>query len=138
MRTSAPRTYKLGTSFPSEGFVQEAIERYFHDQGFDVDATGQVDLLCVNRTTGERWHIEAKGKTAQPGLDFRTCLGQLMQQMRERDVHHAVAVPDIPQYAAQIALIAPWVVDTLRIHWIVVTADGTIRVTRPGGVDTSL
>jgi hypothetical protein len=135
MRSPAhiPRTYKRGSDFPSEAFVQKAVERHFASLGFAVDASSQVDLLCSHPATGERWHIEAKGKTAQPGLDFRTCLGQLLQQIRDRAVNHAVAVPDTSQYTAQIALLAPWVVELLRIHWLLVAFDGSVRVVAAAG-----
>lgn len=130
-RPPIPRTYKLGTGFPAEGFVQAAVERHFRELGFDVDANGQIDLLCVNPSNGERWQIEAKGKTSQPGLDFRTCLGQLVQRIQDRDVNHAIAVPDIASYTTQIALVAPWVAQSLRLHWLLVAPDASVRVVEP-------
>lgn len=129
--STPPRKYKLGTQFPSEGFVQDVVERHFQALGFTIDATGQIDLRCVHPVTGERWQVEAKGKTAQPGLDFRTCLGQLVQQIRERTVNHGIAVPDIAPYERQINLVAPWVAASLRIHWILVSEDGSVRIIQP-------
>lgn len=125
------RTYKLGDEFPSESFVQSAIEGYFRKRGFEIDTSGFVDLLCVHPVTGERWHIEAKGKTSDPGLDFRTCLGQLIQQITPAQIHYGIALPNIPAFAAQMAKIDPWVVKQLRIHWLRVSQDGDVAIDNP-------
>jgi hypothetical protein len=125
------RGYSLGTAFPSEAFVQHAIEQHFRALGFAVDTTGHIDLLCSRSDGSERWHIEAKGKTLQCGLDFRTCLGQLVQKMREREIRHGVALPDIPQYRAQLKLVSPWVVEVLGIHWLLVAPDGSVEIAVP-------
>jgi hypothetical protein len=125
------RGYSRGTEFPSEAFVQQAIERHFRALGFAVDTTGHVDLLCSRSDGPERWHIEAKGKTSQCGLDFRTCLGQLVQRMRDRATRHGVALPDIPQYRAQLELVSPWVVEALGIHWLLVASDGSVEIAAP-------
>ena len=90
------RNYKLGDAFPAEEFVQAAVERYFRASGFEIDTNGHVDLLCARPDGVERWHIEAKGKTSQLGLDFRTCLGQLVQQIRDGDTHYGIALPHLP------------------------------------------
>lgn len=125
------RSYKLGSEFPAEWFVQKAIEIHFLDRGFSLDTSGHVDLLCVHSHTGERWHVEVKGLTSQPGLDFRTCLGQLLQRMEDQSTRHAIAVPDVPRYSAQIAKVNQWVVDRLGIHWLLVSADGSVRLVCP-------
>jgi hypothetical protein len=117
-----PRTYRLGTEFPSEAFVQIAIENRFRELGFAIDTSGHVDLKCSHPTTCERWHIEAKGKTAQPGLDFRTCLGQLVQRIDDSETRYAIALPDLPEYTAQIRAMSGRVVERLGIHWLLVFA----------------
>lgn len=128
---SVKRSYKLGSAFPSEGFVQSAIERYFLANGFEVDTSGHIDLLCSHPKRFERWHIEAKGKTSQIGLDFRTCLGQLVQQIREDDVHYGVALPNLPEFERQVSLVNPRVTEGLHIHWLLVSADGSVSVRSP-------
>jgi hypothetical protein len=95
------RQFKRGCEFPNEGFVQAAIERHFEEAGYMLDTSTHVDLLCTHPTTKNAWHIEAKGKTTAIGLDFRTCLGQLLQRMSQRHVKHGIALPDMPQYRAQ-------------------------------------
>ena len=127
------RRYRLGSEFPLEGFVQAAIERHFRVCGFDVDTSGHVDLLCSHPDGVERWHIEAKGKTSQPGLDFQTCLGQLLQRMRDSDTHYGIALPDTPLYVRQVATVSTWVVNALHIHWLLVSRDGAVRMTNPAG-----
>lgn len=138
MDTPLPvRRYKRSDEFPHESFVQRSIERYFHNLGFLLDASGHVDLICSHPGTGERWHIEVKGVTKATGLDFRTGLGQLLQRMNNEAVNHALAVPNHKQFVAQISKVSPWVVDRLAIHWLLVDPDGSVRVVRPntaGGI----
>src|SRR5207253_7234314 len=128
---SIARRYARGTEFPSEAFVQAAIEQHFQQLGFTIDNRGHVDLLCHHPTTTERWHIEAKGETSAPGLDFRTCLGQLVQRMRDRGIHHAIALPDIPQYTSQIGAMSAWVIEALQLHWLLVARDGSVKMVPP-------
>ena len=125
------RQYKRGSEFPHEGFVQAAIERYFKDAGYILDTSTNVDLLCSHPKGGDTWHIEAKGKTAAIGLDFRTCLGQLLQRMSQQHFRHGIALPDIPQYRAQTAQVSPWVVERLGLHWLYVSEGGTVDIVRP-------
>jgi hypothetical protein len=125
------RQYKRGSEFPHEGFVQAAIEQYFEKAGYELDLSTHVDLLCTHPISGEAWHIEAKGKTTAIGLDFRTCLGQLLQRMSQQHVRHGIALPDMAQYRAQTDQVSPWVVDRLGLHWIFVAEDGTVDIVRP-------
>lgn len=125
------RQYKRGSEFPHEGFVQAAIERHFEEAGYMLDTSTHVDLLCTHLASGDTWHIEAKGKTKAIGLDFRTCLGQLLQRMNQQHVKHAIALPDMPQYRAQTAQVSPWVVDRLGLHWLFVSEAGTVNITFP-------
>lgn len=122
------RRYPNGTSFPSEGFVQSAIEQYFRASGFEVVTNGDVDLLCKHPGTGECWQIEAKGKTSSPGLDFQTCLGQLLIRMSTPKIRYAVAVPDLPAYRAQIAKVKPWVAKGLNLSWLLVGESQSVTV----------
>ncbi len=131
------RAYKLGDQFPAEAFVQRSVERHFEALGFELDATGHVDLVCVHREANEHWHIEIKGLTSQPGLDFRTCLGQLVQRMHSQSARHAIAVPDVPKYVAQIEKVSQWVVDRLGIYWLLVAEDGSVRQIVPRREDGS-
>lgn len=125
------RQFKNGTAFPSEGFVQQAIEAYFAHLGYSPHTDTDVDLICTASDGCAPWHIEAKGKTQQVGLDFRTCLGQLPQRMHLPHSQHDVAVPDIDVYRRQIAKISPWVVAALGLHWLLVDAAGSVTIVAP-------
>jgi len=125
------RQYKRGDEFPHEGFVQGAIGRHFKQAGYSLDTSSHVDLLCNHPVTGNAWHIEAKGKTTAIGLDFRTCLGQLLQRMSQQHVRHGIALPDMPQYRAQTAQVSSWVVDRLGLYWLFVADDGTVNIVSP-------
>lgn len=117
--------------FPHEGFVQGAIEAHFRNAGYALGTDSHVDLLCRHPETGETWHIEAKGVTTQIGLDFRTCLGQLVQAMSANGARYGVAIPDTAAYHAQVAKLSPWVVDQLQLHWLLVALDGSVRIVTP-------
>lgn len=131
------RLYKRGDEFPHEGFVQGAIERHFEKDGYSLDTSTYVDLLCTHQVTGEAWHIEAKGKTAAIGLDFRTCLGQMLQRMSQQHVRHGVALPDMPQYRSQTEQVSTWVTDRLGLHWLFVAEDGTVEIVHPNRLEYS-
>lgn len=125
------RRYRLGTDFPGEGFVQAAVEEHFRNLGFAVDAAGDIDLLCRHSGSEECWHIEVKGKTSAIGLDFRTCLVQLVQRMTGPGVRYGMALPDIPQYRGQIGKTSQWAVRALGITWLLVQPDGGVHVIQP-------
>jgi hypothetical protein len=71
----------LGYDYPYEGFVQNSIEKYFTDKGFQNQTIHPIDFIGFNPLTRETWIVEAKGKTSDIGLDFRTGIGQLIQRM---------------------------------------------------------
>jgi len=129
--TRMGRQYKRGSEFPHEEFVQGAIEQHFRKAGYALDTSTHVDLLCSHPACGDAWHIEAKGVTTAIGLDFRTCLGQLLQRMSQQHVKHGIALPDMPQYRVQTAQVSPWVVDRLGLHWLFVADDGTVSIVCP-------
>ncbi|MFX0195365.1 MAG: hypothetical protein ACFFCW_04510 [Candidatus Hodarchaeota archaeon] len=123
--------YARGFAFPNEGFVQRAIEDKFAVLGFKAEDAGDADLISVDPKTGERWVVEAKGKTKASGLDFRTGLGQLVQRMTDQNSKYAVAFPDIPQFVKQCRQVKPWVRKLLNLHWLLVGEDGAVRIYGP-------
>ena len=118
--------------------MQRAIEVHFQEAGYTLVTSGQVDLLCTHPVTGEAWHIEAKGQTTQPGLDFRTCLGQLVQRMDSETSTYGIAIPDIEAFRVQVAKLSSWVVAALGIHWLFVHQDGTVHIVGPSGPNNSI
>lgn len=126
-----PKGYRYSDEFPREAFVQHAIEAYFTAQGYQIEDGGYTDLVCSNSELKQRWIIEAKGQTADVGLDFRTGLGQLLQAMRDQEAFYGLAVPDIPQYLAQCKKVSDWVRRALRLHWLLVQSDGSLRIVSP-------
>lgn len=125
------RQYKRGVGFPNEGFIQIAIERHFEQCGYTLNTSTKVDLLCVHPNSGEAWHIEAKGMTTEVGLDFRTCLGQLVQRMEHPHVRHGIALPDLQQFRNQAEKVSSWVIEQLGIHWLFVAESGALRIEYP-------
>lgn len=124
--------FKRGTAWPNEGFVQGAIEAFFRAGGFDVGKHRTIDLVCSHPFSGVEWSVEAKGLTTAVGLDFRTGLGQLIQGMEEPGIEYGLAVPDIPRFRKQVFAVPSWVVETLRIHWLFVQPDGSVKIESVG------
>ncbi len=121
-------SYKLGTEFPHEGFVQRAIDTHFQSLGFVMGSKGHVDLVCDHPTTRERWIIEAKGETSDVGLDFRTGLGQLIQAMDEDAAKYGMAIPDTPKFRFQLSKVPTRVRQVLGLHWVLVAESGAVQV----------
>ncbi len=125
------RRYARGTDFPNEGFVQAAIEAHVRKLGFEILSGGDADLVAFDPTTGKRWIIEAKGDTSDPGLDFRTGIGQLLQRMEDPGATYAIAVPEIPKFIRLCDAIPRRVRELLGIHWLLVRETGETRVVLP-------
>lgn len=123
--------YKRGLEYPNEGFIQQAIEIYFLEQGYTPIPEKYTDFVCVHPKTAQKWSIEAKGETKAIGLDFRTCLGQLLQRMSTEEVCYGIAMPDAPAYRQQTSQVQLWVRRSLNLHWLFVSADGSVEVVRP-------
>lgn len=124
-------TYWRGLDYPNEGFVQHALEQHFSTLGYIFKKEGNSDLVCVKNQDQDKWIIEAKGKTSDIGLDFRTGLGQLLQGMREHGVNYALAMPEIQQFTAQARKLAPWLREVLNLHLIFVNETGQLRFVSP-------
>lgn len=91
--------FPRGNEFPNEGFVQQAIETYFTSLGYELLEEGFIDLACRHPETGHRWIVEAKGHSSSVGVDFNTCLGQILKRMGdEESAAFGVAMPATQQY----------------------------------------
>lgn len=126
-----PEGYHYPDEFPREAFIQSAMTAYFTAQGFRIENGGYIDLVCYHPELRHRWIIEAKGQTSAIGLDFRTCLGQLLQAMNDPEVFYGLAVPDIPAFIFQCEKVSQWVRQALRLHWLLVQPNGAIRIVLP-------
>jgi hypothetical protein len=126
------QSFPRGSEFPNEGFVQQAIEGYFQGKGYTLLAEGYTDLACVDHKTGDRWVVEAKGHSASVGVDFNTCLGQLLKRMDDAEVaHFGLAVPKTAQYERQIGTLSRRVRKALDLHWLLVDQEGVVEIRGP-------
>lgn len=125
------KVFKRGLDYPNEGFIQNKIEEYFTQLGYEPIEVDYSDYVCIHPSSNAKWVIEAKGKTSAIGLDFRTCLGQVVQRMDLQTTNYAVAIPDLESYIKQCNLIKPWVRKVLNLYWIIVDADGNVKVISP-------
>ncbi len=123
--------YALGREFPHEGFVQQALENYFIQQGFQVLSIDNADFACIHPQTKESWIIEAKGKTSEVGLDFRTGVGQIIQKMDQEQCNYAIAVPHIPQFIRQCRLIKTWVRKKIHLYFLLIQQDSSVIMISP-------
>jgi hypothetical protein len=126
--------YHKSNEFPNEAFIQQAIEAYFTNQGFQIENGSYSDLKCFNAKNGQRWVIEAKGQTGAIGLDFRTGLGQLLQAMNDPSVCYGLAVPNTPNFTFQCKRVSAWVCQAIQLYWILVGADGLVKIIAPNDV----
>jgi hypothetical protein len=126
-----PSQYKLGSDFPREAFVQQAIEKHFESIGYRLCEATQADLICAHPQTKERWIVEAKGETTAIGLDFNTGLGQLLGRMDDPSAKYAMALPKTKKFIAQCDKISTRVRDALNLHWILVDSRGAINIVGP-------
>jgi hypothetical protein len=51
--------------------------------------------------------------------------------MSDQGVRYAIAVPEIPQFIAQLERVQPWVRSALGLTWLIVAPDGTVRIEAP-------
>ncbi|MCG7639684.1 hypothetical protein F0261_17915 [Alteromonas sp. 07-89-2] len=123
--------YKKEHAFPNESFIQEAIDTYFISAGYIILDDKYTDLVCKHPINGDTWYIEAKGLTSQVGLDFRTCIGQLVQRMKVQSSFYAIALPNIEKFREQALLVAPYVRESLNLHWIFVHENQSLTVLSP-------
>jgi hypothetical protein len=133
METNSRRFHKAN-EFPNEAFVQQAIEAYFTEQGFQLENEGYSDLVCRDVKRGQKWIIEAKGQTSAIGLDFRTGLGQLLQAMQDSAALYGLAMPNTPAFVEQCRKVSDWVRLSLRLHWLLIGPDRAVRVIPPDEV----
>ncbi len=123
--------YKKSSDYPNEFFIQKAIEQYFERFGYIKQKVAYSDYVGINPSTNEKWVVEAKGETAAIGLDFRTCLGQVVQRIEESSTNYGVAVPYLKTYINQCNQVKSWVREVLNLHWIFVKEDGSIVIIKP-------
>ena len=124
-------TFPRGTEFPHEGFVHASVREHFEANGYVNETTGYIDFLFRCPKTNEQWRIEAKGATTDVGLDFRTGIGQCIQGVSDEIAKYAIAFPVTDQFLRQARKVAPWVRIRLNLHWVMVNANGTVRVVNP-------
>lgn len=106
--------------------VVDVFTAWLHGQGWSTQhEVNFVDILAER--AGRRMYVEAKGRTAAPGLDVDTMFGQLLRRMPPDElgsVDFAVVVPDV---AIRFVLRVPKRVrDVLRIRAFSVAEDGTV------------
>jgi hypothetical protein len=124
-------TSSLPAMFPYPGFVLLAVQRHFETLGFRVETSGEAELTCVHRETGERWCIAATGESTSRATVFQTGLGQLLQRMLDPAQHYGLAVPNTPPFRRLCHSISPWVRTALRLHWLLVADDGQVQLSLP-------
>lgn len=105
-----------------------AFCRWLESEGWMTEReVAFVDVLATRG--GDRMYVEAKGRTASPGLDVDTMYGQLLRRMPEDEVGDAAFAVVVPDTALKAARRVPRRIrDLLRIRIYGVTEDGTILI----------
>lgn len=94
--------------------------------------TGPIDVVATRGPA--RLIAEAKGRTADAGLDMNTAYGQLLNRMTDSEARYAVVVPESSQRAA--LRVPRRVRELLRIDIYVVAADGAVERLEAEGTGT--
>lgn len=111
-------------------FVVQTVEQWLTRQGFELVEGGNIDIVASKGKS--RWQIEAKGETAALGTDFYTGLGQIIVRATDRAVHYGLAMPNTTEYRRLCAQVPEWLHQALKLHWLLVSADGSVEVVPPG------
>jgi len=109
-----------------EARVVDAFARYLEEQGWVVTPEVAFCDLVATRN-GMHLYVEAKGRTASPGLDVDTMYGQLLRRMpfdETAATRFAVVVPDTATNA--VMRVQRRVRETLRIDVYTVSQDGCV------------
>ncbi len=110
-----------------ESEVVDAFCAYLTVNGWQIQRevktpTGPVDVVATKGV--ERLVAEAKGLTADAGLDMNTAYGQLLNRMTDPGARYAVVAPESSRKAA--LRVPRRVRDLLGIDVYVVTASGAV------------
>jgi hypothetical protein len=121
----------------NESDVVEAFCVHLAANGWEVQRevktpTGPIDVVATKGT--ERLIAEAKGRTADIGLDMNTAYGQLLNRMTDADARYAVVVPESSQRAA--LRVPRRVRELLGIDVYLVTARGAVARVEAGVAGT--
>ena len=123
------KNFKKEKVYPNEAFVQEVIELYFSGKGYVIKTKEQADLIAEKHD--EKWIIKAKGMTSAVGLDFNTCLGQLIKSMTTGDQIYAIAIPSHLKYRRQCELLPSYFRELVKLRIILVDECGKVSVIEP-------
>lgn len=110
-----------------ESEVVEAFCTHLTANGWEIQRevktpTGPIDVVATRGT--DRLIAEAKGRTADAGLDMNTAYGQLLNRMTEPDARYAVVAPETSLKAA--LRVPQRVRDLLSIDLYIVAASGGV------------
>lgn len=123
------KNFKKEKVYPNEAFVQEAIELYFSEKGYEIKTKEQADLIAEKHD--EKWIIKAKGMTSAVGLDFNTCLGQLIKNMTSEEQIYAIAIPSHLQYRRQCELLPSYFRELVKLRILLIDESGEVCVIEP-------
>ena len=121
--------FKKEKAYPNEAFIQEAIEKYFLNNGFTVEKDGQIDLIAEKANV--KWIVEAKGATSQITVDFNTCIGQLVKSMTTPLTNYAIALPNEEKYKNQSMKLPDYFRVNNNLHIIIVDKNAQIHIIKP-------
>jgi len=125
--------YKNPCEYPYEAFIQRAVEEYFYETGFALiegKEKGYTDIVTRNHS-GREWFVEVKGKTSDPGLDFKTAIGQIAGRIDREDANYAIAVPKTTAYIKQVQQLSPYFRKQNNLHFIFVDESGHVEIVNP-------
>lgn len=128
---SSPKNVQQRKPFPAEDAVEDTVRAWLSAKGCTFKRRDYVDVVAREPDGGLLWVVEAKGETSDPGLDFRTCLGQILTAMRDDGATYAVAVPATKSYRRLCAGISEYVRRAIGLNWLLVSSSGGVWLVAP-------
>ena len=125
--------YKYPCEYSYEAFVQQTVEEYFFQSGFDLiegKERGYTDIVARN-SLGKEWFVEVKGKTSAPGLDLKTAVGQIARRIDREGANYAIAVPRTAAYIKQAQQLSAYYRRQTNLFIMLVDETGHIEISTP-------
>ncbi|WOO34910.1 hypothetical protein R2R35_13995 [Anaerocolumna sp. AGMB13020] len=115
----------------NESFVQESLENYFTNKGYECKHEQRGIDLIVTKDGVITWIIEAKGETADTRTDFCTCVGQLLGRINEPNKNYGLAIPKTEKHIYQAKQLSKFVRGQLNIFIFLIDESGSVEIIEP-------
>jgi hypothetical protein len=114
------------STFPTRDFITEVARDFLERDEHLVHEESEGLLEARNPGTGETWVITCLGEVETKD-EFDSALGRLLKTMRPGQTKYGIAGPSLPAMHHHVSRIHPGIRDQLRLHYLIVDENGTVR-----------